>query len=58
MAEPRVKVLLIEDNPEDARVMREALGFGTVGVDRAGYRAGGADRPGVDEVLLSAICQC
>ena len=36
----------------------EALGFGTVGIDRAGYRAGGADRPVVDEVLLSAICQC
>jgi pyridinium-3,5-biscarboxylic acid mononucleotide sulfurtransferase len=36
----------------------EALGFTTVGVDRAGYRAGGADRAPADEVLLEAIGRC
>jgi hypothetical protein len=35
-----------------------ALGFATAGVDRSGYRAGGADRTDVDEVLLTAICRC
>ncbi len=33
----------------------EQLGFATVGVDRAGYRLGGADQSKADEVLLSAI---
>ena len=38
----------------------ERLGFETVGVDRRGYRPGGADRPAeaADEVLLQAICGC
>lgn len=31
----------------------ERLGFETVGVDRSGYRPGGADSPVVDEVLLA-----
>ena len=35
----------------------ESLGFQTVGIDRAGYRAGGANRSSVDEVLLSAIAR-
>ena len=34
------------------------LGFETIGIDRSGYRAGGADRAGVDEVLLHAIARC
>ncbi len=34
------------------------LGFETVGVDRRGYRAGGADRPDVDEVSLTSIATC
>ena len=36
----------------------EALGFETVGVDRAGYRAGGADHSPANEVLLTAISRC
>jgi uncharacterized protein len=36
----------------------EALGFDTVGVDRSGYRPGGADRASVDEVFLTAIAKC
>ena len=36
----------------------EALGFETVGVDRAGYRAGGADHSPTNEVLLTAISRC
>jgi uncharacterized protein len=36
----------------------EALGFQSVGVDRAGYRAGGADRAPADEVLLTAVGRC
>jgi uncharacterized protein len=36
----------------------EALGFNTVGVDRAGYRPGGADTRAPDEILLSAIPKC
>ena len=35
----------------------EQLGFVTVGVDRRGYRAGGADIA-ADEVPLDAICKC
>ncbi|PIQ83812.1 MAG: TIGR00268 family protein [Candidatus Omnitrophica bacterium CG11_big_fil_rev_8_21_14_0_20_63_9] len=34
------------------------LGFVTVSLDRAGYRAGGAQQSAVDEVLLSAIDKC
>lgn len=34
------------------------LGFVTVSLDRAGYRAGGAQQIAVDEVLLSAIDRC
>lgn len=34
------------------------LGFMTVAVDRRGYRAGGADRTGDDDVLLEAIDAC
>ena len=38
----------------DAVVARfEAIGFETVGVDRSGYRSGGADRPVDDEIFLS-----
>ncbi|MBI2104785.1 MAG: ATP-dependent sacrificial sulfur transferase LarE [Candidatus Omnitrophica bacterium] len=33
----------------------EALGFETVGVDRAGYRPGGADHAAPDEVALDSI---
>jgi uncharacterized protein len=36
----------------------QALGFGTVAVARAGYQPGGADRRGVDEVPLDAMCAC
>lgn len=32
-----------------------ALGFVTIGVDRTGYRAGGADRGTPDEILIDAI---
>jgi uncharacterized protein len=32
----------------------KALGFETVGVDRAGYRTGGADRSSADEILLTS----
>ena len=35
----------------------ETLGFETVGIDRAGYRTGGADLA-ADEVLLTAINRC
>ena len=35
----------------------EALGFETVGVDRAGYRPGSADAISADEILLSAIAK-
>ena len=35
----------------------ETLGFETIGVDRAGYRAGGASAA-ADEVLLTAIPRC
>ena len=34
------------------------IGFETVGVDRSGYRAGGANRPTVDEVLLTTVSKC
>lgn len=36
----------------------EELGFHTVGVERDGYREGGADRGASDEVLLQAIGHC
>ncbi len=36
----------------------EALGFESVGIDRAGYHPGGAERQAVDEVLLHAIGHC
>jgi uncharacterized protein len=36
----------------------ELLGFDTVGVNRSGYRPGGADHAIVDEVRLSAISTC
>ena len=36
----------------------EAVGFMTVGIDRAGYRPGGADHGMPDEVLLEAIGRC
>ena len=36
----------------------ERIGFETVGVDRFGYREGGADHMLVDEVSLSAISRC
>ena len=36
----------------------ETLGFATIGVDRAGYRSGGADTTPSDEVLLTAISKC
>ena len=60
----------IEVDPEEVRRFGDAglsgsvegyfhrLGFDTVGVDRTGYRSGGADRIEVDEVLLSAIPRC
>jgi uncharacterized protein len=47
------------DGRLSAEVLRrfEALGFSMVSVDRAGYRAGGADHP-ADEVPLRAVCRC
>ena len=36
----------------------EQLGFETVGLDRDGYREGGADRAPADEVLLYAVGRC
>ena len=36
----------------------QELGFGTVGLERGGYREGGADRGASDEVLLQAIGRC
>ena len=32
------------------------LGFSSVGVDRSGYRSGGANRSPVEEILLSGKC--
>lgn len=49
---------------EDALVCREiaarfeGFGFRSVGVDRAGYRCGGANASAADEVLLTAIAKC
>ena len=60
----------IEVGPEEVARLNDAelcgeiekrfaqLGFQTVGVDRAGYRAGGADRVPIDEIPLSAISRC
>ena len=60
----------IEVNPDDlhrfhnARLCGELeqrleqIGFETVGIDRFGYRPGGADRSSADEVLLSSIGKC
>ena len=59
----------IEVAPEETRRFQDAalcaelataferLGFDTIGVDRAGYRAGGADRSAADEVPLEAIAR-
>ncbi len=49
---------------QDARLCAEvsqrfaALGFDSVGIDREGYRAGGASRGAVDEILLTAVSRC
>jgi len=54
------EVARLHDPALGAEVARrlEAFGFETVGVDRGGYRPGGADRGAADEVPLGALGAC